>query len=238
MRTLQANHRHSERPVVSAPIPYPDDEQLARERGLRILLSFFAFIFLALALFLLVRGGQLLAASGMLDFSEKSAEPQSVRLSSAVSASPMPSASLATEAARYDAELGQLQARMAGLLKESVEKRIRELEHNLQRGQLGADGLKAIEEIKSELMFLQGFAASGGKALAEDDPERFRPHGSAQGLPAAIAEAAELRAWYYFGVASFGLSAVMLLGACWRIQKQIRLMENMRRSSYFPARFD
>lgn len=237
MRTLQAHHRHSERPVARAPIPFPDDDQMARERGLRVLLSVFAFIFFAFAVFLLVRGGQLLAASGMLDLARPA--------TTGVLALPAPEPELSggtvvtsSEALQYDAELEQLQSRMAGLLKESVEKRIRELEHNLQRGQLGADGLKAIEEIKSELMFLQGFAASGGKVLAEDDPQRYRPHGRNPVLPAAVAEAAELRGWYYLGVASFGLSAVFMLGACWRVQKQIRLMESIRRSAYFPAQPD
>jgi hypothetical protein len=75
----------------------------------------------------------------------------------------------------YKQEIGALQDRMAGLLGDSIESKLKTLETRMESGAVGADDLRLLEDVKSELRFLESQAARGASvAVGMPDHERYR----------------------------------------------------------------
>jgi hypothetical protein len=120
------------------------------------------------------------------------------------------------ELLHYQVELDALQGRLAGLMKDSVERKLRMLEKSVQNGDFGAEDLKLLEDLKTELAFLRNYAAVGGDLQTLGEHERYRMSPDASGIASTEKidrELVEFKNLVYLGVAAFGVSALMLGGA-------------------------
>lgn len=120
------------------------------------------------------------------------------------------------ELLHYQVELDALQGRLAGLMKDSVERKLRMLEKSVQNGGFGAEDLKLLEDLKTELTFLRNYAAIGGDLQTLGEHERYRMSPGAlenAGTEQIDRDLVEFKNLVYLGVAAFGVSALMLGGA-------------------------
>jgi hypothetical protein len=120
------------------------------------------------------------------------------------------------ELLHYQVELDALQGRLAGLMKDSMERKLRMLEKSVQSGGFGVEDLKLLEDLKTELTFLRNYAASGGDLQTLGEHERYRMSPGASenaGMEQIDRDLVELKNLVYLGVAAFGVSALMLGGA-------------------------
>lgn len=120
------------------------------------------------------------------------------------------------ELLHYEVELDALQGRLAGLMKDSVERKLQILEKSVRNGDFGAEDLKLLEDLKSELTFLRNYAAIGGDLQTLGEHERYRMSPGAlenTGREQINQDLVEFKNLVYLGVAAFGISALMLGGA-------------------------
>ncbi|UZR29497.1 hypothetical protein [Methylococcus mesophilus] len=117
---------------------------------------------------------------------------------------------------QYQNELDSLQGRVAGLMKDSVENKLRMLEKSVQGGRFGPEEAGLLEALKSELRFLQNYATQGGQFKSAGEHERYR---MSPELAEDSAAAQTARAWVefekllYLGAGALGAGTLMLSGA-------------------------
>lgn len=136
---------------------------------------------------------------------------------------------------QYQNELESLQGRVAGLMKDSVENKLRTLEKSVQSGRFGQDEAGLLEALKSELRFLQNYATQGGQLKTAGEHERYRPTQASQEETAAVQvphEWIEFEKLLYLGVGALGASTLLLSGA-WLSGR--RLPQQTRRQNAFLA---
>ncbi|MDD2767107.1 MAG: hypothetical protein PHT19_00140 [Methylococcus sp.] len=136
---------------------------------------------------------------------------------------------------QYQNELESLQGRVAGLMKDSVENKLRTLEKSVQSGRFGQDEAGLLEALKSELRFLQNYATQGGRLNTAGEHERYRPTQASSEETAAVQvprEWIEFEKLLYLGVGALGASTLLLSGA-WLSGR--RLPQQTRRQNAFLA---
>ncbi|WP_228719763.1 hypothetical protein [Methylococcus geothermalis] len=117
---------------------------------------------------------------------------------------------------QYQNELDSLQGRVAGLMKDSVENKLRMLEKSVQGGRFGPDEAGLLEALKSELRFLQNYATQGGQLKSAGEHERYR---MSPEMAEGSATAQTARDWMefekllYLGAGALGAGTLMLSGA-------------------------
>ncbi|WP_255556381.1 hypothetical protein [Methylococcus sp. Mc7] len=117
---------------------------------------------------------------------------------------------------QYQNELDSLQGRVAGLMKDSVENKLRMLEKSVQGGRFGPDEAGLLEALKSELRFLQNYATQGGQFKSAGEHERYRmsPEPAEDSATAqAVREWVEFEKLLYLGAGALGAGTLMLSGA-------------------------
>jgi hypothetical protein len=117
---------------------------------------------------------------------------------------------------QYQNELDSLQGRVAGLMKDSVENKLRMLEKSVEGGRFGPEEIGLLDALQSELRFLEKHASRGGRLESAGEHERYRM------MPAMAEDSAAaqlLREWVefekllYLGAGALGAGALMLSGA-------------------------
>ncbi|AAU92285.1 hypothetical protein MCA1668 [Methylococcus capsulatus str. Bath] len=132
---------------------------------------------------------------------------------------------------QYQNELDSLQGRVAGLMKDSVENKLRTLERSVQNGRFGADEAELLEALKYELRFLQSYATQGGQLKSAGEHERYRMSSEPAEDPAAartVREWVEFEKLLYLGAGALGAGTLMLGGA-WLSTRSVQ---------YLPSRQD
>ncbi|MDF9391803.1 MULTISPECIES: hypothetical protein [Methylococcus] len=117
---------------------------------------------------------------------------------------------------QYQNELDSLQGRVAGLMKDSVENKLRMLEKSVQGGRFGPDEAGLLEALKSELQFLQNYATQGGQFKSTGEHERYRMSPEMAEDPAVartVREWVEFEKLLYLGAGALGAGTLMLSGA-------------------------
>ena len=119
-----------------------------------------------------------------------------------------------------------LRGKLHGALAESVEIRIRELEKNIDAGKLSAGDFKAFDELQRDLKLLEDYAENAPTSVFDytaRDHGRFRPISpkvrEAYSTPVRQ-EFSDLKTLFYFCLAGFGTSTVMMVGYYWTVQRR------------------
>lgn len=122
-------------------------------------------------------------------------------------------------------QMEALRGRFNGILAESIEVRLKALEKNLAAGKVGADDLRAFEELQKDIAILERYAGSGGPAVLNEagEHDRFRALRSPQpGIRDTdlVNEVAELKHLFYFCLAGLATGTGMMLGYYWVNQRR------------------
>ncbi|MDD5034596.1 MAG: hypothetical protein PHE55_07530 [Methylococcaceae bacterium] len=133
---------------------------------------------------------------------------------------------------QYNRQLEALQDKMTVFVADSVENKLKSLEKNVTSGTVGAQELRTLEELKSEVKLLETYAAGkSGKLtdLSHLDHARFKiTPGTRNTHDDLFQDLLELKQLLYFGIASCGFVGLMIGGYWWRI--------NTRRLAVVPSR--
>jgi hypothetical protein len=117
---------------------------------------------------------------------------------------------------QYQNELDSIQGRVAGLMKDSVENKLRTLEKSVQGGRFGPDEAGLLEALKSELRFLQNYATQGGQLKSAGEHERYRMSpelAEDSSASQAAQDWVEFEKLLYLGAGALGAGTLMLSGA-------------------------
>lgn len=133
---------------------------------------------------------------------------------------------------QYNEKLESLQDRMTVFIADSVENRIGLLEKSVEKGSVGSQEIKTLEDLKSELRLLESFAAGKRGDLTDTsllDHARFHTTPGSRnsaGNEELLGELVRVKSLLYFSLASCGLMAAMIGGYCywWRMQTRSRAL--------------
>ncbi|MEW6039366.1 MAG: hypothetical protein AB1648_14140 [Pseudomonadota bacterium] len=132
---------------------------------------------------------------------------------------------------QYQNELDSIQGRVAGLMKDSVENKLRTLEKSVQGGRFGPDEAGLLEALKSELRFLQNYATQGGQLKSAGEHERYRMSpelAEDSSASQAAQDWVEFEKLLYLGAGALGAGTLML-SAAWLSARSVQ---------YQPSRQD
>lgn len=130
--------------------------------------------------------------------------------------------------------LGDLRGRFHGLLEESVETRLKELEKTVANGKVNLDDLKAFGELQKDIEALENYAIANGTQgfdYARREHDRFRALPEQTPVPRndeLLREAVELKNLVYFCAAGLATGTALMLGYYWVLQRRnARYLEAM-----------
>ncbi|MGZ8216051.1 hypothetical protein [Methylomagnum sp.] len=130
--------------------------------------------------------------------------------------------------------LGELRGRFHGLLEESVETRLKELEKTVASGKVNLDDLKAFGELQKDIEALENYAVTDGTQgfdYARREHDRFRAVPELKPVPRndeLLREAGELKNLVYFCAAGLATGTALMLGYYWVLQRRnARYLEAM-----------
>lgn len=130
--------------------------------------------------------------------------------------------------------LGDLRGRFHGLLEESVETRLKELEKTVANGKVNFDDLKAFGELQKDIEALENYAIANGTQgfdYARREHDRFRALPGQTPVPRndeLLREAVELKNLVYFCAAGLATGTALMLGYYWVLQRRnARYLEAM-----------
>ncbi|WP_156912929.1 hypothetical protein [Methylocaldum szegediense] len=110
-----------------------------------------------------------------------------------------------------------LQQRFGALLADSVEMRLKALQTKIEKGTVSSADLAAFDQLKNDLMLLQGYAAVGGADALDGtavEHARFRrlPDSGAARNQELLDEVLYVKNLLYFCAASLATTAVLISG--------------------------
>lgn len=123
-------------------------------------------------------------------------------------------------------QVEMLRDKLHGALADSVELRLKALERNIDAGKVGADDVRAFEELLKDLKLLEDYAESGPATALDDsrrDHGRFRPLPGGEGgfgKSNLVQELADLKTLFYFCLAGLGTGTVVMVGYYWVLQRR------------------
>ncbi len=205
------DHDHYNRPVVSLirrdRLPEHALPELSMHRTHYWVLALMVLM-LAASLYLLLNTGQIL-------------ERFQIKLSSVEDSD-------SVKIRQYNQKLEALQDRMTAFVADSVETQLKTLEKNVTDGKVGAQDIKALEELKGEVQLLEKYSAGKGGNITDTsrlDHARYQITPGSQNAPSSaelLYEVSHMKRLLYLGIASCGFVGFLLGGFWWQNNMRIK----------------
>ena len=122
---------------------------------------------------------------------------------------------------QYNQKLEDLQQRMTVFVADSVETKLKALERNVTDGTVGAQELRALEDLKGEVRMLEQYSAGKGGNLTDAsrlDHARFQTTPGSQATVSngeLLYEVSQMKRLLYIGIASCGFVGFLVGGYWW-----------------------